>query len=144
MFGFGKTKATQKTARQKPERRTRDIKDVATRYGGARLNDRAINELLGIAQGIIADGKVDQAEAEFLYKWMIAERSAIGNPFILPLFARVQEMLSDGILDDDESRELLETLQALTGSEYETGEAAKATTLPLSDPAPDIEFDGKR
>lgn len=121
-----------------------DIKDIASRYAGARLNDRSVNQLLGLAQGIIADGKVDQSEAEFLYKWMISERTAVNNPLIAPLFVRIHEMLSDDVLDADESQELLQTLQALTGSDYEVGEAAKATTLPLCEPAPEISFDGSR
>jgi hypothetical protein len=37
-------------------------------YGKARLNDRQINELLGLAHGLIADCKVDQSEAEYLQK----------------------------------------------------------------------------
>lgn len=121
-----------------------DIKDIATKYAGARLNDRKINELLGLAQGIIADGKVDQTEAEFLYKWMVSERTAINNPLISPLFARIQEMLSDDVLDSDESQELLETLQALTGGNYEIGEVAKSSSLPLCSPAPGLLFEGNR
>ena len=39
---------------------------VLNLYSRARLDDRAINELLGLAKGIAADGVVNQKEAEFL------------------------------------------------------------------------------
>ena len=36
------------------------------RYNAARLSDRAIDELIGLSRGVIADGVVTQEEAEFL------------------------------------------------------------------------------
>ena len=41
---------------------------VLNLYSRARLDDRAINELLGLAKGIAADGVVNQKEAEFFAK----------------------------------------------------------------------------
>jgi hypothetical protein len=42
------------------------------RFNSKRVSDRNIDELIGLARGILADGKVDQQEAEYLQKWLIA------------------------------------------------------------------------
>ena len=51
-------------------------------------------------------------------------------------------MLADGILDDEESAELLTILTNISGEPSEVGELAKTTTLPLCSPVPTLNFDG--
>ena len=74
-------------------------------YAGSRINNRQIDTLTGIAKGIIADGVVDQAEAEFLLPWLANNRYT-DNPMVATLLERVNTMLSDGLLDADEQGEL--------------------------------------
>ena len=83
---------------------------VLNLYSRARLDDRAINELLGLAKGIAADGIVNQKEAEFLQKWLVANTAVKDNPIIAALFKRINEMLEDNNLDDEEAQELLRHL----------------------------------
>ena len=109
-------------------------------YSRARLDDRAINELLGLAKGIVADGVVNQREAEFLQKWLVANTAVKDNPVIATLFRRVNEMLEDNNLDDEEARELLDTLHKFGGGDFELGEIQKATRLHFDDPPPSIDF----
>lgn len=52
-------------------------------------------------------------------------------------------MLQDGVLDAEESAELMALLQKLTGDSTELGEVAKSSGLPLCDPPPAISFDGR-
>ena len=59
------------------------------------------------------------------------------------LYARITEMLKDGVLSKDEQGELLRTLQELTGESSTYQEPNRSTTLPINRPAPDIEFSGK-
>ena len=113
-------------------------------YGRARLDDRAINELLGLAKGIAADGVVNQREAEFLQKWLVANTAVKDNPVIATLFKRVNEMLEDNNLDDEEARELLDTLHKFGGGDFELGEIQKATRLHFDDPPPSIDFQERR
>ena len=113
-------------------------------YGRARLDDRAINELLGLAKGIAADGVVNQKEAEFLQKWLVANTAVKDNPVIATLFKRVNEMLEDNNLDDEEARELLDTLHKFGGGDFELGEIQKAIRLHFDDPPPGIDFQGRR
>ena len=112
-------------------------------FNRAQIDDRQINELLGLAQGITADGLVTQLEAEFLQKWLVKNTASRANPVIGNLLGRVQSMLADGNLDAEESRELMETLQNFAGGDFELGELQKSTKLPLETPPQPIIFQGK-
>lgn len=110
-------------------------------FNRARLDDRQVNELLGLSHGIIADGKVTLEEAEYLQKWLVANTAVKDNPIVSTLLARVNEMLSDKVLDVEESSELFETLRQFAGGDFEIGELLKSSSLPLDKPQPDIRFD---
>lgn len=118
--------------------------EIFNLYSRARLDDRAINELLGLAKGIAADGIVNQREAEFLQKWLLANTVVKDNPVIATLFKRINEMLEDNNLDDEETRELLDTLHKFSGGDFELGEIQKAIRLHFDDPPPSIDFQGRR
>ncbi|WP_281301080.1 MULTISPECIES: BRCT domain-containing protein [unclassified Iodidimonas] len=113
-------------------------------FNRARIDDRQINELIGLAHGITADGTVNQAEAEFLRKWLAANTAVSDNPVVATLFSRVNEMLIDGDLDPEESQDLLETLRRFSAGDFELGEVLKATRLPIDTPQPEIAFEGSR
>lgn len=117
-----------------------DSSAIQRMFNRARIDDRQVNELIGLAHGLIADGKVSQAEAEHLQKWLTANAAVRENPVVLTLLRRVDEMLHDNFLDEDESRELLETLTSFTGGDLELGEVLKSTSLPLDAPPPPIDF----
>lgn len=121
------------------------MKDEAllNRFGSERITSRQVDELTGLARGLCADGVLNQAEVEFLQKWLAANQAVTGNPDIADLYSRVAEVLSDGVLDEEEHRELFHALQGFSGNDFELGEALKSTTLPLCDPAPDLTFPGR-
>jgi len=58
------------------------------------------------------------------------------------LFERLDVMLSDNILDDNEASELLSALQSISGEKSEMGEVAKTSSLPVNKPLPTIQFSG--
>lgn len=101
--------------------------------------DRKVDELIGICRGIIADGEINKAEAEFLLSWVTKNIDlAPKYPFDI-LYRRISEMLSDGIMDEDEQRDLLSVLNELTGGDVIDGESdSMSSTLPLCSPAPDV------
>lgn len=76
------------------------------RVGGDRISSRQIDELIGIARGLVADGQINQAEAEFLQKWLAANAAISDQPVIRVLYQRVSEVLADGVLDEHEAAEL--------------------------------------
>jgi hypothetical protein len=73
-------------------------------FGRARLDDRQMNELVGLAHGLTADGVINQEEAEYLQKWLVAHIEVRANPIAVNLLLRVKAMLADNILDAEEAR----------------------------------------
>lgn len=114
--------------------------DIFTKFNRNKIQDRQVDTLIGLSKGITADGKVDQAEAEFLQSWLVQNHHT-DNPIIMNLLDKVTVMLEDGVLDPDESTELLSILRLISGEETEIGEVAKPSALPICSPAPSIEFD---
>lgn len=114
--------------------------DIRTIFNQKNIADRQVSELIGLAHGMLADGKIDEHEAEYLYKWLVANSAASENPVISKLLERVGEMLEDGHLDAEEGQELMGTLHSLVGGDFELGELLKSTSLPLTNPVPEIIF----
>ena len=109
-----------------------------------RLAELLKAELLGMGRGLIADGKVNQDEAEALLAFLEAQADVPQEPLALDLREQVRGMLKDGVLDEAESARLYDTLSQLVGGEQALGECLRATTLPLDDPVPEVEFAGRR
>jgi NAD-dependent DNA ligase len=109
----------------------------------AKIQDRLIDELIGICRGVIADGEVDEKEAIYIGQWIENHRELAEKWPVNILYARVMEMLQDGVLNQEERVELLETLRNITGDSTMFQEANHSTTLPLDLPAPKINFEGK-
>lgn len=109
-----------------------------------RLIERSVDEFIGICKGIIFDGAVCQAEAENLLRWLQA------NPLVADQFPAKQvyesliNMLDDGEFDYNEEGLFLDLLMQVTGSAsvFKQGDNA-STQLPLCNPQPPIEFNGK-
>jgi NAD-dependent DNA ligase len=116
--------------------------DIFSRFNRKSIDDRQIDTLIGLSKGLLADGKLDQSEAEFLQTWLVQNRQATNNPIILNLLDKVDSMLEDGVLDNEESVELMGLLRRISGERSELGELAKTSTLPINDPMPTISFEG--
>lgn len=114
--------------------------DIFTRFNRKSIDDRKIDTLIGLSKGIVADGKVNQPEAEFLQTWLVQSRQATDNPIIANLLEKVDSMLEDSVLDDEEAAELMCLLRKISGETSELGELAKASTLPIDDPMPSLSF----
>lgn len=113
----------------------------------ARISDRTVDELVGLCRGILADGSIVQAEAEFLLKWLEGHRASCMEWPIDMLFARVSAMLKDGVFDQAESEELFKLLMKFTGGGLPPDEVLSSgivvsgsSTLPLDDPEPPVIF----
>ena len=98
------------------------------------MADRQIDQLIGLAQGILADGIVNQAEAEVLQSWLRLNHRT-DNPYVSRLLDQVERVLADGVLDEDEGRELHDALMSWTGGGGTDGEESTTASLPL-DPDP--------
>jgi len=124
-----------------------DGQPVNKSFNHSRVSDRKIDELIGICKGVLCDGVVTQSEAEFLQSWLERNKSVADTWPANILYSRIHAMLEDNILDEDEEKELLETLLDITGGALSPGDHEEietlSTALPLCRPAPDLEFAGK-
>lgn len=71
--------------------------------------------LVGIVQGILADGELQDAEVRFLHQWL---RTNENVSLIWPgtvISAQVREVLADGCISPDERTHLVDTLEKLIG-----------------------------
>lgn len=113
-------------------------------FGAERIERRQIDELIGIARGLTADGTINHQEVEFLQSWLTSSLDASDNAIIIELYRRINEILADGVIDEDEKAELFDTLSAISGGPTELGELLRATDLPISRPEPTLFFEGLR
>jgi len=107
----------------------------------ARIDRRSADALVGIAAGLAADGTINQQESEFLKTWIETHLDHLSDPVVNILYKRLASMLSDGVLDTEESAELLEMLHQFAG--LSLGSAQTFTTpssLPLDNPAPTLSW----
>ncbi len=114
-----------------------------TKRGASRVQDRLIDELIGISRGVIADGIVDEQEAIFIGQWIEQHREVSDKWPVNILYTRLVEMLKDGVLSKDEQKELMATLRDITGESSVFQEPNRSSTLPLDNPAPVIDFEDK-
>jgi NAD-dependent DNA ligase len=118
--------------------------DIFTKFNRKNIQDRQVDTLIGLSKGLTADGAVNQAEAEFLFSWLIQNtQNESNNPIFENLLLKIADMLEDGVLDSDESSELLSILRSLAGDKSEIGELSKSASLPINEPLPDITFSNK-
>lgn len=100
------------------------------------VQDRRVDHLIGLANGILADGIVNQEEAEKLKVWL-QRNDAMEHPLTARLLRQVEAALADGVLDEEEAAALHDALMEWTGDEVEEDEVAKSAKLPL-DPEPRV------
>jgi NAD-dependent DNA ligase len=116
---------------------------VIRTFNAARLNDRMIDELIGLCRGVLFDGAISELEAGALLRWMDANREIAQHWPANVLYRRISRMMADGLLDPEEQRELIETLIELTGAPApEASVKNGSTTLPLCSPLPTLNFPG--
>ena len=108
------------------------------------LDDYQISALLGLCRGLVADGKIDQSEADALHTWLIAHEATVENPVILEFRKKLKPLMKRKIADGKSSEQLLKLLSGLVGGKTEVGECLGATALWLDDPPPEVVFEGRK
>lgn len=106
----------------------------------ARVCDRTVDELVGLAKGMVADGVVNHQEAEVLVRWVQANYDLAPEDFVMRhLHRRVNAMLADGVIDASERQELFEILCEVCGhNPAPECSHSLSTSLPLDNPPPDV------
>jgi NAD-dependent DNA ligase len=103
-----------------------------------RAHNRAVELLLGIVTGLIADQQLQDSEIVFLENWL-AEHPDVAE--VWPgsvIAATIRETLADGIVSDDERAHLLKLLQDMAVTDFATAgpAAAEVLQLPIKDDVP--------
>ncbi|HWA22777.1 MAG TPA: BRCT domain-containing protein [Caulobacterales bacterium] len=115
-----------------------------SRIGRRRISARQIDELIGLARGLCADGSISEADVQCLQSWLAAQVGITEYPLLRQLYDRIEAIFDDGVADDEERADLFETLRVFTGAKNELGEMLRPTELPLCDPPPSLSFPGQR
>ncbi len=116
------------------------VRTVRLCGNSARIEDRDMDELIGICKGVLADRKVVLQEAEFLKQWLDANWHVATIWPANTLYQRIEEMLVDDILDQEEQKELFELLHQFTGGDIPKQAASMTTKLPFDEPQPQLTF----
>jgi hypothetical protein len=120
-------------------------------YNHRRRADRAVNEMLGLVRGVIADRRVSDDEIEAVRHWLV-QNAEVAHVWPISVLAdRFERIFSDGVVDEIERAELLQLLQQTTGDGPSVPVAnttapdpqSRPTRLPLCSPAPDLTFAGR-
>lgn len=100
-----------------------------------RKTNRAIEHLMGMITGMVADAELRDSEILLLRTWLTEHPEAL-EVFPGSIVARkVQAVLEDGVITEDERTHLLETLTGLAATEFSlTGSASpEVASLPIED-----------
>lgn len=117
--------------------------ELATRFRASAIKARTLDELIGLCRGVVADGEVNQKEAEFVLNWLECNTSVAEEFPASVLYPRLMGMLVDGRLDDGESKELLDMLQQMTGEQGQCGSTPLSTCIAFASPLPHLTFHGQ-
>ena len=99
---------------------------------------KGTNELHGLIRGVLADGVVNQAEAEFVRKWIAQHSDTLNDRLVAAVAHRVDRVFEDGVVTAEELQELRTIFSEYVGNLEE----GKPSPLPLCKPVPEIRVSG--
>jgi NAD-dependent DNA ligase len=134
--------ATTKTPATEPTPKDENGQPVIRHYNEARRIDRAVNELLGLLRGVLADGVLTPQEVLEIGKWLLRNREAAEIWPVNVVANAVAAFLTQGGPTRQDCVALQQLFVAVTGPEADL-EHARSTKLPLTNPAPAITFPGR-
>lgn len=115
------------------------IDDIGAQRAIAKhTQNRAIELLLGIVTGLVADQQLQDIEIRFLQNWL-ADHPDVANSWPGNVIAgTVRDTLADGVVTEDERTHLLKVLHDLAVTDFaSTGSAAaEVLQLPIKDDVP--------
>ncbi len=105
---------------------------------------KATEHLLGLCTGLVADGRLDDREVEFLDLWLKQYPEVVAVWPGKVIADRISAILADGVVTAEERQDLFDTLSGIVGFQlHETGAAeAGVAAIPFDDD-PSIYFDGR-
>ena len=111
-----------------------------TKFNRKSIDDRQVDGLIGIARGILADGVVSDLEISYLHEYLVQAARTTQSPIVQRIFDVVDSVVEDGVIDEQERKEVTGILNGLIGEGSEVGELLKSSTLPLDNPFPKLKL----
>ncbi|MCK8043435.1 hypothetical protein MSG37_00925 [Shewanella sp. 1CM18E] len=88
-----------------------------------------VNQLLGLLQGISADNEINEKEIDALAVWLDENHQILDKWPANVVTSKLCQIFEDGIITEDEKKDLLLTVQKVTGNRFcETGDVTDTTT----------------
>lgn len=110
-------------------------------WNAPRIATRSIDELIGISKGLISDHVINEEELGFLTSWLTANQHILDVWPANILAARINLILEDKIIDQEERKDLFTLLAEIVGYSQRGEDATnRSTTLPFTKPAPPVFF----
>lgn len=90
-------------------------KKMSPRLSEARFDSVDIPELIGLCKGVLADGTINLAEAQYIQDWLGEHTDILTLWPANDLSALLGLALEDGLLSDEEVADLTRLLEEITG-----------------------------
>lgn len=116
----------------------------ALKLKSQRRIEQGLAEMVGLVRGVVADGTVSAEEARRLAEWA-RENPEIATRYPANLLARrLERIFMDGRADRKERDRLAQMMEQLAGNPSGFGGGYPlATDLPLTQPPPEVVFEGQ-
>ena len=82
-------------------------------------DENQINELIGLVSGIAADNLIENSEINSLSEWLVINSNIADSWPARVLINRLNSILEDGVVTQDEREDLLETIKQITGIRFD-------------------------
>lgn len=123
----------------------REFNGEALNFNRQMRLDRAVDQLIDICSGIVAESVINTKVLVLLRTWMSEHREVCQSFPGNQIAHRVEIVMDDGVITTEEHLDLLETLQQISGNRFiEAGAADPERSAIPTDVDPVITFDGKR
>jgi NAD-dependent DNA ligase len=104
--------------------------------------DRGMDELIGLARGVLADGVLVTEEVRYMLDWLERNEPVRRDFFGRRLYESLSAALADDVMDAEEEDALVEVLMRFVGgTPVDRPDTSYSTALPLDEPPPDVHFD---
>lgn len=103
---------------------------AAENHTGIAGPSQQIEELVGIARAMVADGSINQGEIEFLKKWLLRKIDSDEQRLLHDLYGRVEATLTKGALGEREKDELLGMLSQIAAGDLDFVDDLRSTVPP--------------
>lgn len=101
------------------------------------------DELVGFLTGVASDGILNHEEVDALSEWLNRNETIRDKWPASVVVNRLNTILEDGIMTEEERQDLLETVQKITGTESESSDVTyEASTEVWEDSVDDIKING--